>query len=221
MNTYLKLSVLSGLFLLFLLSTNPASASDYYATVRPSITNYYLNADGSVLVELVFSNVSGQSLEVPLEPGYDASTLYAVDSDGASLPVDLIDGNAIINVISSVEWVRFTYIINNSEVTDEVILKFTLRPQGKCTIYIPGEFLLLTYSGNPTISIIDETLLLEYENADVVVATLISLQPTTQTPTTAQQPETRNTHVTTAVIAALVAVILAVTLLYLRGRKHK
>lgn len=221
MKTYLKLRVLSGLFLLFLLSTNPTSTRDYYVTVRPSMTNYYLNADGSVLVELVFPNVSSQSLEVPLEPGYDASTLYAIDSDGASLPVDLINDNAIINVISSVEWVRFTYVINNSEVTDEVVLKFTLRPQGKCVIHIPEELLLLTYSGNPTIYVSDETLLLEYEDADLVEVALILLQPTTQTPTTAQQPGTRNTLVTTAVIAALVAVILAVALLYLRSRKHK
>jgi hypothetical protein len=218
MNPHLKLSVLSGL-LLFLLSTNPASMSGY-ATLRPSVINYYLNADGSVLVELVFSNVSSQVLEVPLEPGYDASTLYAVDSDGASLPVDLVGDEAVINVMSSVEWVKLAYVVNNSEIIDGVVLKFTLRPQGKCVIHVPEELLLLTYSGNPAISMSDETLLLEYEDAGVVEVTLVLLQPTTQT-TVTQQPGTRNVVLTTAVIAALAAILLAVSLLYLRSRKHR
>jgi len=218
MNPHLKLSVLSGL-LLFLLSTNPASMSGY-AALRPSVINYYLNADGSVLVEMVFSNVSSQVLEVPLEPGYDASTLYAVDSDGASLPVDLVGDEAVINVMSSVKWVKLAYVVNNSEIIDGVILKFTLRPQGKCVIHVPEELLLLTYSGNPAISMSDETLLLEYEDAGMVEVTLVLLQPTTQT-TTTQQPETRNVVLTTAVIAALAAILLAVSLLYLRSRKHR
>jgi hypothetical protein len=184
------------------------------------VINYYLNADGSVLVELVFSNVSSQVLEVPLEPGYDASTLYAVDSDGASLPVDLVGDEAVINVMSSVEWVKLAYVVNNSEIIDGVVLKFTLRPQGKCVIHVPEELLLLTYSGNPAISMSDETLLLEYEDVGVVEVTLVLLQPTTQT-TATQQPGTRNVVLTTAVIAALAAILLAVSLLYLRSRKHR
>jgi heme/copper-type cytochrome/quinol oxidase subunit 2 len=85
---------------------------------------------------------------------------------------------------------------------------------------VPEELLLLTYSGNPAISMSDETLLLEYEDAGVVEVTLVLLQPTTQT-TATQQPGTRNVVLTTAVIVALAAILLAVSLLYLRSRKHR
>lgn len=222
MSARLKVSV----FLSLLLFTNLLFANTYYAATQPSMTIYYLNTDGSVLVELTFLNVSQQTLEVPLEQGFDASTIYAVDSDGAYLPVDLAGDKAIINVMSSVEWVKLIYVVtNNAEVTDDVVFKFRLEPRGNCIIRVSGEFLLLTYSGDPVIDLVDETLLLEYERADVVEITLVMLQPTTQATTSSSptQAQTRAEGNFTVAIAVLVAIALisAFALLYLRSRRHR
>lgn len=220
MSTRLKVSV----FLSLLLFTNLLLTNTYYATTQPSITNYYLNTDGSVLVELTFLNVSQQTLEVSLEQGFDASTIYAVDSDGAFLPVDLAGDKAIINVMSSVEWVKLVYVVTNSaEVTDDVVFKFRLEPRGNCTIQVPGEFLLLTYSGNPVIDLVNETLLLEYERADVVEITLVMLQPTTQATTSPSttQVGTRGDFTVAIAVLVVVALISAFALLYLRSRRHR
>jgi len=198
------------------------SAIACYAATQPNIINYYLNADGSVLVELVFFNVSQQILEARLEQGFDASTLHAVDSDGASLPVDLVRDKALINLVSSVEWVKLTYLITNiTEVTDDVVFKFKLSPMGDCTVYVPEDFLLLTYSGNPVIEIINETLLLKYKGVSSVEITLVLLQPATQT--TSQlpsQPKTENFFtITIGVSVAIIALILVLVLKHLKSRK--
>ncbi|MEM0085801.1 MAG: hypothetical protein QXD37_01965 [Zestosphaera sp.] len=220
MSARLKVSVFLSLFLL----ANLLSANTYYAATQPSMTNYYLSTDGSVLVELIFSNVSQQVLEVSLEQGFDASTLQAVDSDGAFLPVDLVGDKAVVNVVSSVEWVKLLYVIvNNAEITDDVVFKFRLRPQGDCTVYVPGEFLLLTYSGNPVIDLVGETLLLEYKGSEVVEITVVMLQPATHATTSLPPSQPGAEGNLTTVIAVSVAIIsvLVFVFLYLKSRKHK
>ena len=218
MNARIKLS----LFLSFLLVNLLLINTTYYATTQPTAVDYYLNSDGSVMVELMFSDVSQQTIEVELEQGFNASTLYAVDSDGAPLPVDLVEGKALIYVMSSVEWVKLTYVINNSEIIDDVVFKFRLNPRGDCTVHVPKEFLLLTFSGNPAIDLTnDETLLLEYKGVDVVEITLVLLQPTTQTTTSPPSQPGAKTNLTTMVVLAVVIIlILALVFLYLRSRKR-
>lgn len=198
-------------------------AGTYYATAQPSITNYYLNPDGSVLVELTFLNVSQQTIEVSLEQGFDASTLHAVDSQGASLPVDVVGDKALVSVMSDVEWVKLTYLIpENAEVSDDVVFKFVLRPQGDCIIHVHGDFLLLTFTGSPAIDLVDETLLLEYRGVDVVEITVVMLQPTTQTTTSLppSQPGIESNLMITVAAIATIILVLVIALLYLRGRKH-
>ncbi|MEO3993041.1 MAG: hypothetical protein QN229_01855 [Desulfurococcaceae archaeon TW002] len=188
-----KVCVFLSLFLL----TNLLLASTYYATTQPNITNYYLNPDGSVLVELMFLNVSQQTIEVSLEQGFDASTLHAVDSDGVSLPIDVVGDKVLINVVSSVKWVKLTYLIpENAEVSDGIVFKFVLRPQGDCTIHVSEDFMLLTFTGSPVIDLVDETLLLEYKGIDVVEVTVVMLQPVTQI-TTNQTTINTTTNITT------------------------
>ncbi|MFN3268311.1 MAG: hypothetical protein ACK416_03520 [Zestosphaera sp.] len=222
MSTSLKVCVSLSLFLL----VNLLLAGTYYATAQPSTINYYLNPDGSVLVELTFLNISQQTIEVLLEQGFDASTLHAVDSQGVSLPIDVVGDKALVSVMSDVEWVKLTYIIpENAEVSDDVVFKFVLRPQGDCTIHVHGDFLLLTFTGSPAIDLVDETLLLEYRGVDVVEITVVMLQPTTQTTqTTTSLPPSQpgiesNLMITMAVIATII-LVLVIALLYLRGRKH-
>lgn len=218
MNVRLETSVFLSLFLMVSILLAVAC----YATTQPNITNYYLNTDGSVLVELIFFNVSQRILEVSLEQGFDASTLYAVDSYGVSLPVDLVGDEALVNLMSSVEWVKLTYLISNvTELSDDVVFKFRLSPRGDCTVYVPGDFLLLTYSGSPAIDIVNETLLLEYKGVDSVEITLILLQPATQTTTPPpSQPRTENVSaITIGVSAVIIALILVLVLKHLKGRK--
>ncbi len=164
-----------------------------------------------------------------MEQGFDASTLHAVDSRGVFLPVVVVGDKALVSVMSDVEWVKLTYIIpENAEVSDDVVFKFVLRPQGDCTIHVHSDFLLLTFTGSPAIDLVDETLLLEYRGVDVVEITVILLQPTTQITTSTQtttslppsQPGIESNLMLGSAVIATIILVSVIALLYLRGRKH-
>lgn len=188
-----------------------ASALSDAQTLATGTYVYALGTDGSADVNIIISNVTGQTtIYVKVDPGILPESLVAVDEKGNIVPTSIVS-STIVQAIpanqSTQLFIRYEAIVG--EVSGGLV-KDIITPGGPATIRLPAGAALLYFNGTPSsIKMVGNQIVIEYPSAGTYEieftlppppTTTATTSTTTTAVTTTTTPSTSTTSTTTTSI---------------------
>lgn len=162
---------------------------------------YTLGTDGTADVNIIVSNVTGQStIYVRVDPGIVPESLIAIDEKGNIIPTSIV-GMTVVQAIpanqSTQLYVRYEAIVGEAS---GGLVKDVISPGGPATIRLPKGAALLYFNGTPSsIKMIGNQIVIEYSNPGTYeIEFTLPAPPTSQTTSTTSTTTTTTTTPTTS-----------------------
>ena len=201
MKTRIPVRTLTPAALTALLILLTASTFSEAQTLVTGTYVYTLGTDGSADVNIIVSNVTGQTtIYVKVDPGILPESLVAVDEKGNIVPTSIVSPT-IVQAIpanqSAQLFIRYEAIVG--EVSGGLV-KDIIAPGGPATIRLPAGAALLYFNGTPSsIKMVGNQIVIEYSSAGTYeIEFTLPPPPTTTASTTTTTVATTTTTTATA-----------------------
>ncbi len=165
-----------------------AAVSAYSPTY---VETYVLGADGNASLTVVINGVAGlDNINISLEKGYDPNSVYAFTPEGTPLYVRVADTTATIELLNLSNQVLLTYTARLGNVTNGIIVEYSIHPIARAVVYLPKDAALMGATGNPNVSLSNNTIVLIYDKPGTYTITFSIVPPEIKTTTTVTQVPT-------------------------------